>query len=291
MRITKIIKDKIWETRKRIASEKTFLERAYKHRFGTKPNLTKPVKFTEKVQWLKLYYRPNGLHQYADKYEVREYIAREIGPQYLNELIGVWDKPIDINFDKLPNAFALKTTHASATNIICDNKKNLDWTYAQEKLSQYMNRDLYSITKEWAYKHIKPRVICEAYLGEKGILPVDYKYFCFNGQPRIIQVDIDRDSSPHRSMMNTEWETMPFQYHYPVPDHAPEPPSKLAEQLELARILSKPFPFVRVDFYCVQGNTYFGELTFYPASGYQGYQPASWDVTIGNWLVLPKKVT
>lgn len=288
--MTKLIKDYVWYLRKNYAPEKWFIEHCYAYRFGKKPNLRNPKTFSEKIQWLKLYYRPNGMYRYVDKYEVRQYISKTIGSQFLVELIGVWDNPNEIDFNILPHAFAMKATHASATNLICSDKSKIDWEYEQDKLAHYLKYNLYSITKEWAYKYVKPRIMCEAYLDEQGQPPIDYKYFCFNGQPKIIQVDVDRFSVHKRSMMSTDWKPLPMQYYYPTPDIHPNPPSKLAEQLDLARALSEPFPFVRVDFFCVNDNTYFGELTFYPESGYKGFIPDSWDNTIGSWLDLPTKI-
>jgi len=287
-KMTMYLKDCLWKIRKQYISDKSVVEKNYLYRFGVKPNLKKPASFNEKIQWLKLYYRPDGLYQYVDKYKVREYVSNKIGSQYLNKLIGVWDNADQINFSELPSAFALKATHASATNLICTDKSKIDWEAEKRILNNYLAYNLYHVSKEWAYKHVKPRLIAEQFLGKNGQPPSDYKIFCFNGEPKIIQVDVDRFSGHKRAMMSTDWKPLPVTLTYPVPTSLPAAPSTLTEQLQLASMLSAPFPFARIDFYCVEGRTYFGEITFYPDSGYKPFDPPSWDMTLGSWLKLPE---
>lgn len=285
----KYILDLLWEIRKKCTSEKTDVEKNYRYRFGVKPDLKNPQSFNEKIQWLKLYHRPKGLHRYVDKYEVRDYVSKTIGSQYLNEIIGVWDNADQIDFRTLPPAFAIKATHASNTNLICSDKNAIKWEDEKRLLNSYLDYNLFHISKEWAYKHVKPRLIAEHFLSDNGQPPSDYKIFCFNGEPKLIQIDIDRFSKHKRSMLTTDWKPLPVSSAYPPPTEPPARPITLTEQLHLASLLSAPFPFVRIDFYCIEGRTYFGEMTFYPASGYKHFDPPSWDITLGSWLTLPKK--
>lgn len=262
-------------------------------RMGKALNLKNPETFNEKIQWLKLHEHYPRYTQLVDKFEVRKYIADKIGEQYLVPLLGVWDDVEDIDFESLPNAFVLKCTHDSGSVIVCTDKEHFDVTMAKEKLSKAKHTNFYWLYREWPYKNVKPRIIAEQYIGnniEKENNEIqDYKIHCFDGIPRFILVCGKRFSETglEEDFFDTEWKHMPLRR----PNHqnslsSIDMPDGLNEMLDLARILSKGMPFIRVDFYEVDNKVYFGELTLYPASGFGEFDPEKYDQLFGSWIQL-----
>lgn len=272
-------------------SDETYLNLVYKGHFGRKMDFNNPVTFNEKLQWLKVYNHNPKLTIYADKYAVREHIANTIGKEYLIPLIGVYDSFDEIDFSALPNQFVLKCTHDSGSVIICKGKSTFDAKMARKKLNRCLNRNIYYPTREWCYKNIKPRIICEQYMvDESGLELKDYKIFNFNGEPQMIQVDYNRFVEHKRNLYTTDWEYIDAAIQYPAdPNVMIVKPNKLDEMLECARILSKGIPHVRTDFYSIEDKIYFSEMTFYHGSGYEQFTPEEWDYTLGSWLELPDK--
>lgn len=255
---------------------------------GYLPNLRDPKTFSEKIQWIKLNCRDELLHTCVDKYAVREFVRQRVGERYLNELYGVYESVDEIRFEDLPDSFALKVTHGSGGNIICKSKRNLDWADAARKLKIWLATDYYARDKEWAYKGVNARVVCERYLSdEHGNPPCDYKFFCFAGAPRAVQVDLDRFQHHTRLLYTPDWDRIPVQLLYPVPEHDVSRPENLDEMLRVASSLAAGFPFVRVDLYSVKGESVFGELTFTPGSGMEPFSPRQYDEEFGTWLRLP----
>ena len=269
--------------------DKMFLKIRYFFARGRRLNLKNPKTFNEKLQWLKLFDRNPEYTRMVDKYEVRKYISEKIGEEYLIPLIGVWDKVEDIDFVKLPNKFVLKCTHDSQSVVICKDKNNFDKEKSIKKLSKALKRNAYYGSREWAYKNVKPRIIAEKYMtDESGIELKDYKIFCFNGAPKVIEVDFDRFTNHKRHLYDIEWNYIPASIQYPVdPNKIINKPEKLVTMLDLAKILSKDIPHVRVDFYSIYGKIYFGELTFTHGSGYEKFEPKEFGVEMGSWLKLP----
>ncbi|MPN21958.1 hypothetical protein SDC9_169340 [bioreactor metagenome] len=189
----------------------------------------------------------------------------------------------------------LKTTHDCGGNYICKDKNKLDINVAKEKMKQHLKRNYYYYYREWAYKDIRPRIIAEEYLvDESGYELKDYKFMCFNGHPRYIVVCKNRDSQTHPAvdLFDTQWKSLTGKLTYR--EYQPsgfrfERPKSFETMLEICEILAKPFPFVRVDFYNIEGRIYIGELTLYPAAGFAAYEPDELDETVGNWLTLPMK--
>lgn len=225
----------------------------------------------------------------ADKYSVREFVRDKVGEDILNELYAVYDDPKDINLEELPEEFVLKMSHGWGDIIICKNKKELDWNKTFKKLKYNLSRSHYLSGREWAYKNIKPRIICEKFISDNGKSPNDYKFFCFNGQPKIIQLDVDRFNGHSRNMYDTNWNLLDFELTYSKSLESIEKPEKLKEMLEIATKLSKDFPFVRVDLYNVNGKIFFGELTFYPENGNGQFRPDKYNHILGKYLTLPLK--
>ena len=241
-------------------------------------------------QWLKLNWKDPLATKCADKYLVREIVKEKIGEEYLNDLIGVYDSVDEIDIDKLPSKFVLKGTHGSGFNIICKDKTKMNWKEEFKKMERWLKRNYYLKKREWVYKDIKPRIICEKYLEEKeaGELK-DYKVFCFDGEPKLIQVDFDRFKEHKRNLYTLDWEFIDAEIKY----HSDKTviirkPKILQEMLELSKVLSHGFPHVRVDFYYCENKIIFGELTFFHGSGMELFSPDHFELKLGSFLKLPK---
>lgn len=268
--------------------DKIYLKIIFRLKLGKSLNLSNPKTFNEKLQWLKLHNRKHEYTKMVDKFEVRQYIAEKIGDEYLIPLLGVWDSPYDIDFDSLPNQFVLKCTHDSGGLVICRDKKTLDVKTACSKLNTALKNNGYGYGREWPYKNVKPRIVAEQYMvDESGYELKDYKFFCFNGTVKLIQVDFDRHTSHKRNIYNTSWDIQELQIRYPSDKNKNIPkPVQLEVIIELAEMLSHGIPHVRVDFYSVESHIYFGELTFYHGSGTEKFTPEEWDYTLGSWIDL-----
>lgn len=272
-----------------LVTDKLFIQCSYKWKMRKKLNLENPKSFNEKIQWLKLYDRNPIYTNLVDKYEVRKYIAKEIGEEYLIPLIGVWDKFDEIDFTKLPQQFVLKCTHDSGGIVICKNKDNFDIKAAKKKLNKSLKRNYYYYSREWQYKNVKPRIICEKYMvDETGTGLKDYKIFCFSGIPKIIQVDYNRFIDHKRNIYDVEWNYIPASIQYPTDSNIEiKKPKNLETMLKLAKVLSRNHPHIRIDLYSVSEKIYFGEITFHHGSGYEKFEPESLEMQMGEWIVLP----
>ncbi len=260
---------------------------------GKRLDLDNPKTFSEKMQWLKLYNRRPEYTDMVDKYEAKKYVASVVGEQYIIPTLAVWDSVEDIDLSILPNQFVLKTTHAGGGGgvIICKDKATFNMDKACEKLKRSMRKNPYDTLREWPYKNVKPRIIAEQYISdaENNDLP-DYKFFCFNGEPKLCQVIADRETTVTTvDWYDKNWDHQPFHEPktYPFAASEQKRPKELERMLELAAKLSKGHPFLRVDFYDVKGSILFGELTFFPTSGVGGFDPEEWDNILGSWIKLP----
>lgn len=276
---------------KRLIPDKVYLKLQYKHHLGRKLNLKNPQTFNEKIQWLKLYDRRPEYTTYVDKYAVREHIKKSIGEEYLIPLIGAYENVDEIDWNKLPDKFVLKCTHGSQCNIICTDKSKLDIEESKKKLNQWMIRNWYWYGREWPYKNVKPMIICEKFMvDESGFELKDYKLMCFNGEVKLSFVCLNRSTLTGLNVdfYDLDWNPMPFERKYPNSGTLIPKPRNYVKMLELAEKLSKAIPFVRVDFYEVNGDLYFGELTFHPGSGFEAFTPIEWDYKLGSILMLPE---
>ena len=270
-------------------SDERFLKKEYYLAMGKTLNLNTPKTFNEKLQWLKLYNREPQYTMMVDKYAVKQYVANKIGSQYIIPTLGVWNHFDEIDFDELPNQFVLKCTHDSGGIVICKDKLNLDKRAAKQKLEYYLKRKYYYVHREWPYKNVKPRIIAEKYMSnDNGEDLNDYKLMCFNGQVKATFVCSDRFSEDGLKVTfyDTNWKRMPFERHYPASKIDIARPKTYDEMRILAEKLAFKIPFVRVDFYEVHGRVYFGELTFFPGSGYEEFTPEEWDKKLGDWINL-----
>lgn len=274
----------------KILPDKLFLKVLYKNRLGKKLILDNPTTFNEKIQWLKLYDRNPAYTQMVDKYAVRECISNIIGEEYLIPLIGVYDSFDEIDFNQLPQQFVLKCTHDSGGLVICKDKELLDIEAAKKKINKCLKRNYYYHGREWPYKNIKPRIICEKYMvDESGTELKDYKFMCFNGKAKCLFVCLNRNSLTGLNVdfYDMDWKPMPFERHYPSSGKPIPKPKTFDKMVEFAERLSNGIPFVRVDFYEANDQLYFGELTFHPGSGYEEFTPESYDSLLGSWLKCP----
>lgn len=244
-------------------------------------NLDEPQTFNEKLNYLKLHNRNELAPIVADKVAVRNYVKDTIGEKYLIPLIGVYTNPDDIDFDALPQKFALKTNHGSGWNLICADKSKLNWAVEKKKLQEWLKKNAFYLSREWQYKNITPKLICEELL-EYEIK--DYKVFCSNGQPTYIQVDAERFTNHERTLFTTNWEETNIQIRYPKIRKSIERPAHLDEMLELSQKLSAPFEFCRVDLYEHNGNIYFGEITLHPGGGMEPFVRNEDDMAMGKLI-------
>ena len=274
-------------------SDEAFLKKQYKNIFGTSLNLDNPQTFNEKLQWLKLYNRKPEYTMMVDKYKVREYIAQTLGEEYLIPLIGVWDDPDEIDFDALPDQFVLKCNHNSGLGMcICKDKSKLDIPKVKAELRKGLKQDYYQPGREWPYKDVPRKIICEKYMqddSKTGEL-ADYKVLCFNGEPRLVEIHRGRFAGVHtQDFYNEDWvKTDIEQPDLPLSDEIMQRPLFADEMFRLSRILAKNIPHVRVDWYYAGGRLYFGELTFFDGSGFGAFE-GNQDMEIGSWLKLPAK--
>jgi len=276
--------------------DKLYLTLLYRLEMGHWIDWKSPKTFTEKIQWLKVYNRKPEYTTMVDKYAVKQYVADRIGDEYIIPTLGVWDKTEDIDWDSLPDQFVLKTTHGGGSGgvVICQDKSNLDKSAAVTKLNESMRSDIYSNLREWPYKNVPKRIIAEKFMApvKETVLTdlPDYKFFCFNGEPKYCQVIRDRHFKETIDFYDMDWNHQEFVGLNPMAGNGSIPvdrPEHLEEMIEVCKKLSKDIPFVRVDLYVIDNKEYFGELTLYPASGVGHFSPEEWDAIFGGWLTLP----
>lgn len=253
-------------------------------------NLSKPKTFSEKIQWIKLNQRIPIMTEMADKYTARKHIANILGADHLVPLIGAYEHLEDVPWDTLPENFVLKASHGSGWNIICNGNKKEARRKAEERFPLWMNTNYYWHGREWCYKDTRPRIVCEEFIGENIL---DYKFFCLNGEPAFVQVDIDRQTNHTRNFYDLSWEKMDFSLKYP-PNSEKEisRPERLDDMSSAAKKIAtflsqKNISFVRVDFYLIKDTIYFGETTFYPGNGREVFSPQNYDRIVGDMLKLP----
>lgn len=257
---------------------------------GKKLNLKHPITFNEKIQLYKLNYRNHLMVLCADKYAVRTYVKNKGLSNILNDLYSVYSSYKDIDFKILPEKFVIKTTNGSGTNYFCLNKNNIDFKELEIQLNKWMKPIKKSPGREWVYEKIAPKIICEKYLEvEKGEDLRDYKFFCFDGEPKYIQVDLNRSTNHKRNIYDIDWNFIDESITYPNVGDIIQKPNNFNEMLEISRILSKDFPHVRVDLYDFKGEVVFGELTFFHGSGYEKFSSYEFEKDMGNEFIVPNQ--
>ena len=273
--------------------DEPMLKFQYWMKLKRKLNLENPQRYTEKIQWYKLYYRNDNMPICVDKYKVREYIKRKGMEDHLVQLYAAYDKPDEIDIESLPKKFILKTSNGSNTNIICKNKASLNKAELIKKVHAFLRQTSSSAGREWPYQFVVPKIIVEQLLEDPdspdGSINV-YKILCFNGKPEYIVLDVDRFTNHKRNIYDTSWNDLHIASDCPCSDKEYAKPETLDEMLRIAKVLCEDFPAVRVDLYSIQGKIYFGELTFFPWSGYVQYTPDDFDFEMGKKFILPNYI-
>lgn len=270
--------------------DSTYLKMIFYARLGYRLNLKNPKSFNEKIQWLKLYDKHPEYTKMVDKVDAKEYVASIIGQEYIIPTFGVWDSIQDIDWEKLPQQFVVKSTNDSGGVVVCKDKSLFNVDKAVEKLQRTGNRDYTKINKEYPYHNVSHRYIAEQYLeDESGFELKDYKIFCFNGVPKFLFVATGRQQNDTRfDFFDCKFNHLPVTNGHPNADIQPTKPQNFEEMLEIASRLSQGIPHVRVDLYNVKGRIYFGELTFFHWSGIVPFEPIEWDYKFGEYIKLPK---
>jgi hypothetical protein len=276
-------------------NDRLFVSLIYWLESGKWADLRNPLLFTEKIQWLKLYDRREEYINMVDKISAKEYVANRIGREYVIPTLGVWNHFDEIDFSRLPNEFVLKTNHAGGGSsvIVCPDKQSLDRIKARKLLEKSLRRNGYWAYREWPYKMIKSKVFAEKMLQSSASASsdiIDYKFFCFGGVPKYCQVIMNRRTRETIDFFDMEWNHQEFVGLNPGIANssvAPERPRHFEEMKVIAEKLSRNIPFVRIDLYDTDEHVYFGEITFYPASGLGEFNPPCYDLILGEMIQLP----
>lgn len=277
----------------RVEDEK-YLKLRYKRSFGKELDLQNPLTFTEKLQWLKLYDRRDEYTTMVDKFKAKSLVATLIGHEYIIPTIGIWTDPDEIDFDSLPEKFVLKCNHNSGLGMyICRDKSKIDIPRIKRDLRKGLSQDYYLTSREWPYKNVERRIIAEEYMEDSNYGELrDYKFFTFGGKPKVLYIAQGRGSvgSTVADFFDMDFKHLPFTIDHNMAEIPPEKPKNFELMKQLAAKLSEGTPQLRVDFYEVDGQVYFGEMTFFHCSGFEGFHPEEWDKTFGEWVTLPGRV-
>lgn len=270
---------------------KFYVKVYYEYYMGSKLNLTNPQGFNEKIQWLKVFYKPDILTKLVDKLAVRSYVIEKIGESYLNVLIQVANTSKDIDFKKLPQQFVIKGTHGCNFNLIVKDKTKVNKIKSKILFKKWLSKNqYYRGGLEWAYKNVPPKLIVEKFMIDQDHdVLLDYKFYCFSGKPTFVQIDIGRGKVHHRYFYDMEWIKQPFvKGDFKMTTDELQKPMNFGKMITIAEKLADNFPFVRVDLYNLSGKIIFGEMTFYPGDGRQPFNPIKYEKEIGKLLQLPK---
>lgn len=279
-----------------LLSDEAYIRGQYRRKTGRKLNLIKPRLYNEKIQWLKLNYKNPLLNRCVDKWQVRSYVEEKGLGHLLITAYGPWNSVDEIRFSELPDQFILKLTNGSSFNLICADKSTFDKARAKKMFDAWVSLSFFAAKREWAYKDVRNQIMAERLITTaSGNPPSDTRLFCFHGEPKLIAVDVDsiedsvKTSNYYRHLYDIDWNPVAGQIEYPKKLGVVVPkPHNLDEMLTIARKLSADFPFVRVDLYNNMNRIYFGELTFYHASGYQNIQPEAFHEQLGSYLDLAR---
>lgn len=273
--------------------DKCYLSIMYRAKFEKSLDWKHPKTYNEKLQWLKVYDRNPIYNAMVDKYEAKLYASKKIGSQYIVPALGgPWQNFDEIDFDVLPEQFVLKTTHDCGGVLICKDKTQLDIPAAREFIDKHLRCNYYLSCREWPYKDIEPRIFAEKYLSDLEDDLKDYKFFCFDGVPKLMFVASERQKQEEETkfdFFDMDFNHLPIINGHPNAEQPIAKPANFERMKELASVLSAGIPHVRVDFYLSNGQLYLGELTFSHWGGFVPFEPSDWDEIIGSWLVLPKK--
>ena len=272
--------------------DKVCLSLVYRGAYGRKLNLDNPTRYSEKLQWIKLYDRCPLYSKLVDKYEVKSYVSERIGEEYIIPTLGVWNSFDDISFENLPEQFVLKCTHDSGGLVICTDKKQLNIDNARTKINKSLKTNYYKLFREWPYKNVTPRIVAEKFMVDNATGELrDYKFYCFDGVVRALGIYSDRGAgkTTKADYFDRDFNWLDLKWGYEHAIERPEKPSLYDKMIEIAESLSQGFPEVRVDLYLCNNRVYFGELTFFHNAGFCSIHPESWEKTLGGWIKLPRE--
>lgn len=281
---------KLFRKLSRLIPDRIYLQIVYFRHFKKFIDFDNPKTFNEKIQWLKLNYRKEEYTNLVDKYRVKQYITKLIGEEYVIPTLGVWKNVDDIDFKSLPEKFVLKCNNDSGGIVICKNKKDFDEVKAKSFLKERLKNNGYWYGREWPYKNVKPCIIAEKYMEDSISKDIkDYKFFCFNGSMEFFDIDIDRFIEHRANYYDRNGNFLPFGKKYCPPDYTKkiEMPKNLGKMIELAETISHNTVLSRIDLYEIDGQVYFGEITFYPGSGFSPFTDEKWDYKLGDMIDLP----
>lgn len=291
----------------RLMSDKYYLSVLWKMLMGYELDWKHPKNFNEKLQWLKLYDRKPEYTTMVDKYRAKQWVADRVGEQYVIPTLAVYDSVDEISLDGLPDQFVLKCNHDSGSVVICKDKSSFDLDAAKQKLGAALNKNFYWEAREWPYKNVKRCVFVEKYLSAidecnpSGVNDVydisggesvnDYKFYCFNGEPRIFYITSDKGGNlqTRQDFFDLKGNHLDIEdKNYPCnPRKCPSLPASLSKMIELSRAIARDTYQIRVDFYEINGNPLVGELTFYENAGYCTFAPDEYNRMLGDWIKLP----
>ena len=254
--------------------------------FGREPDLEHPTDFNEKSMWLvhNVYKDDPTVTRCVDKYEMRGYLQERGMGDLLPNVYGVWDKPSQIDWDALPEKFALKCNHGCGCNILCRDKAKLDRKAAEKQLKKWLKINFAYYYGEVNYEHVVPKVFCEEFLDDGNVQPTDYKVLCFNGEPKLFMLCTDREKGAKFTFTDADYNRLKWETGYHAGGELPPKPATFEDMKRYAREISKPFPFVRVDFYDIHGKLYVGEMTFSPLGSAIDYICEDGLRQMGDWL-------
>lgn len=274
----------------RMLPDKLYLSIKFRSHMGYWMDWDNPQTFNEKLQWLKVYDQHPEYTKMVDKVTVKDYVANIIGDQYIIPTLAVYDSAEDVDFNALPNQFVLKCTHDSGGIVICRDKMTLDKEATIKKLRKGLKRTYVIQNREYPYENVPRRILAEQFIeDENGCGLYDYKFFCFNGIPRFVQLDFDRFTCHRRNVYDINWNLLNLQILFPKGHDRTFPkPTNFNTMLEISSKLSEGIPHVRIDLYNVNGKIYFGEMTFFHGSGMEVFTPREWDFIFGQMIKLPE---
>lgn len=282
-----ILRKFFWGFGRHILSDKWYSKIRYWLELGNWPNLENPKKFTEKIQWIKLNERIKLRQLAANRLRVRNFIEKKVGGDHLVPLIDSFDEFTMQSWENLPNKFVLKANHGCKMVEIIPDKKEKNFNQIRAIINHWQQINYYNFSREWAYKGLPRTILAEKLLlNEVGEIPNDYKFFCFNGEVKIIQVDYDRFGDQKRNLFDRDFNRIDGNLLYPPYEGVTKKPAQIDQAIEVAEQLSSDFTFLRVDLYLMKEEIYFGELTNYPGNGFVSFQPDELEYKIGSWLEL-----
>ena len=269
-------------------SDKKYIALKYRLQFGKDIDLINPKGFNEKLNWMKLNYRNPLFTMMVDKYWVKQYVGEKIGQNYVVPCYGCWKSVDEIEFEKLPEKFFLKSTHDSGGGILVDKSVGIDLKRIRKRFNKktLQGKNWYWHLREYPYKYVEPRIIAEEFLDEgTGHELHDYKFYCFNGEPAYMYVT-NKGANIYENYYDLKFRPIDISHGYKRVHPEFSKPTNFEKMIELARVLSKGLPFVRVDFFNVNDKLYFGEFTFYD---WGGMKPLNehWEQSLGDMIKLP----